>query len=403
MRTNKLVGLVIVATVLLSVATVGWAQTPNKLDVGVATPLTGPAANVGSNFRNAVLMAAENQNAQGGVTIGGQKYTINVIVRDSKFDVTVAKTVAEELVFDKKVKAVFGASPVESASIQQITEPNKVLLFGMIPMPGLAAPDKPFSFWCSNHPLKTYSTGALYIKKYYPSTKRVATVYADIPDQKLWEATAKDVCSRFGFEWLGMEKYAATTTDFSAVIQRLLAKKPDAIDTAGSGGAMGAILPLLIKQIRQAGYEGVIWIPSTPPPGVMEEAVPKQYLNKIVTNDWEPTNPVVSKAYRDIYNQYVTNFKTKPIDAFGNDYNATKAFFEFLDGQKSMDLAAWVQGFEKYRWNGVYGHEEHWVGKPFFGINRFLIHSLWVSEWQDGKVANTQVVENFPYEWFVGK
>ena len=403
MRGVKLCGFLIVVTALVGSVGPGWAQNAGKLDIGVATPLTGPAANVGGNFRNAVVLAAENQNAQGGVTIGGQKYLINVIVRDSKFDVTVAKTVAEELVFDKKVKAIFGASPVESASIQQITEPNKVLLFGMIPMPGLCAPDKPYSFWLSNHPLKTYATGALYIKKNYPKAKKVVTVYADIPDQKLWEATAKDVCSRFGFEWLGMEKYAAGTSDFSPVIQRILAKKPDMIDTAGSGGAMGAILPLLIKQIRQAGFDGVIWMPSTPPPGVMEEAVPKQYLNRIVTNDWDPTHSVINKTYKDIYNQYITKFKTKPIDAFSNDYNGTKAFFEFLDGQKSMDPAAWVQGFEKYRWNGIYGHEEHWVGKPFFGTNRFLIHSLWVSEWKDGKVADTQAIDNFPYEWFEGK
>jgi branched-chain amino acid transport system substrate-binding protein len=403
MRGVKPFAILLAAVLLVAAGGTGWAQAQKSFDVGVATPLTGPAANVGANFRNAVQLAAENQNAQGGITIGGQKYKINVIVRDTKFDVTVAKTVTEELVFDKKVKAIFGPSPVESASMQQICEPNKIPMFGMSPMPGLTAPDKPFSFWVGGYPLKMYTLGALYIKKYYPQAKKVATVYADLPDQGLWEATAKEACGKFGFEWLGMEKYGPGMTDFSSVIQRILAKKPEVIDTAGSGGAMGAILPLLVKQIRQAGFEGIIWMPATPPPGVMEEAVPKEYLNKIVTNDQNLSSPVVTKIYKDLYNQYVAKFKTKPIDFFGEAYNGTKAFFEFLNGQKTMDSAAWVQGFEKYRWKGIFGHEEFWVGKPVFGINRFLIDSLWVAEWKGGKLANTQVVEKFPYEWFESK
>jgi hypothetical protein len=68
-----------------------------------------------------------------------------------------------------------------------------------------------------------------------------------------------------------------------------------------------------------------------------------------------------------------------------------------------MDTTAWIQGFEKYRWKGLFGHDEGWVGKPIFGIDRFLIDSLWVSEWKDGKVQNTQVAEKFPWQQFTGK
>ena len=48
----------------------GWAYaqkaSAKTLDVGIATPLTGPAAHLGTNIKNAALMAIDDQNAQGG-------------------------------------------------------------------------------------------------------------------------------------------------------------------------------------------------------------------------------------------------------------------------------------------------------------------------------------------------
>jgi len=56
------------------------AASPKTLDIGIATPLTGPAAHLGANIRNGALFAIDDQNAQGGVTIAGQKYLLNPIV-----------------------------------------------------------------------------------------------------------------------------------------------------------------------------------------------------------------------------------------------------------------------------------------------------------------------------------
>lgn len=422
MKKCRLAGMAIAIALLVGLAITGWAQakqpakkpntgaaktlatgTAKMLDIGIATPLTGPAASVGSNLRNAVILAAENQNAKGGVTIGGEKYLLNVIVMDTKFDPTTAKAVAEELVYKQKVKIIFGPSPVELASIQSVTEPNKILIFGMSPIPGLCAPDKPYTFFVGGQPEKMYSLGGSYIKKYYPKAKKVVTVYADLGDLPLWQDTAKLYCSKMGFEWLGLEKYSPDTTDFSPVVQKLLAKKPDVVDIAGSGGAMGAIIPILIKQLREAGYEGLIWMPTIPAAGVMESTIPSQHLNKIVTNDFDLNSRMVTSDYRAVYNQYIAKFKVKPIDFMGEAYNATKALFDFLNTQKTMDTTEWMKALEKYRWKGIYGHEEYWAGYPVYKINRFLFNGLWVSEWKNGKLTNTQVAEKFPYEWFTSE
>jgi ABC-type branched-subunit amino acid transport system substrate-binding protein len=400
MKRIWLLGLAVAFVVFAALSGIAWSESPKTLDIGIATPLTGPAANVGSNYRNGVLLAVDAWNAKGGVTIAGQKYMLNPIIRDTKFNPTTAKTVAEELVYDKKVKIIFGTSQVDMSGMQATTEENKVIVFSQSPYKEGSGPNKPFTFFLGGYPEKMYALGALRMKKYYPQATKVASVYADLPDAPTWTEAAKNACAKFGFTWLGMEKYPANTTDFSAVIARILAKKPDVVDTSASGGAMGAVLPILVKQLRQAGFEGLIWMPTVPPPGVMTEAVPKQYLYKILTNDVDLNSPVVTKAYKDLYALYVSKFKAHPINLMFMVYDGASAVFEFLNTQSTMDTTTWVRGLEKFQWKSVYGQERRWVGKPILGVDRFFIDSLWVSEWKDGVVQNTQEVEKFPWEWF---
>ena len=83
-------------------------------------------------------------------------------------------------------------------------------------------------------------------------------------------------------------------------------------------------------------------------------------------------------------------------------YNPVKAFFEFLNGQNSMDTTAWMEGFAKYHWQGLFGFESYWVGKPMIGIDRRVLGPSWVGEWTDGKLE-IKWSAPIPYEMFVGE
>jgi ABC-type branched-subunit amino acid transport system substrate-binding protein len=72
---RKLVTLGITVVIMAAMLVGGWACAPEPaktLDIGVATALTGPAAYIGSQLMNGILMAIDDQNEQGGVTIVGQ-------------------------------------------------------------------------------------------------------------------------------------------------------------------------------------------------------------------------------------------------------------------------------------------------------------------------------------------
>jgi branched-chain amino acid transport system substrate-binding protein len=375
---------------------------PQTLDIGVAAPLTGPAANLGESINKAALMAIEDQNAQGGVTIAGQKYVLNPIIRDTKFDLLVGKSIAEELIFDKKVKLIIGPSVADSVGAQSVTEPNKVILFMLgIIVPTSTGPNRPYTFMFSGPPPQMFTPGAAYIRKFYPNAKTILTMIPDLPHMKMQLDAAQAIFKLYGLNCLGYEKFPYDTKDFSPYITRALAKKPDIIETNTTGGDMGALAALLLKQLREAGYKGIIWMPTPPPPGAVEEVVPDNYRSLVITNGINPESPIVSDAYRNLCRRYVQKFNSTPIDLVGQLYNITKPFFEFLDGQDTMDTTAWMEGFAKYHWQGYFGHEAWWIGKPLYGIDREALRPNWVSEYIDGKLETT-FEPPIPYEIFTG-
>jgi len=403
---KKIVASISAAVIVMLVSGWAYAQKPapaKMLDIGIATPLTGPAAHLGTNIKNAALIAIDDQNAQGGVTIGGEKYLLNPIILDTKKDAATGKAVAEQLVYEKKVKIVIGPFIDDAIGAQPVLESNKILSFIVTPSTkDMTGPNKPYSFFFSGPIPQMFNTVTAYVQKFYPNAKTVVSMQPDLPDSPMFLNSAQMMCKLYGLNWIGAEKFPFGTTDFAPMITRALAKNPDMIDTNSTGGTMGGLCAQLIKQLRQAGYKGVIYVPALPPPRAVEEVVPENYRVQIVTNDIDWEAPIVSDAYRDLSRRYLKKFNVPPLDIVGQLYNVTKPFYEFLNTQNTMDTTKWMEGFAKYRWKGLYGKEASWIGKPMFGINRMAFRASWASEYIKGKLE-TRWEAPIPMDLFVEK
>ena len=384
---------------------------PKTLDIAVLAPLTGPAADLGTKIHNAILLAIDDQNAgimlaggekkEGGITIAGEKYIINPIVRDTKMDVVIGKNLAEEMVYKNGIKVIAGPFLGDAVGAQTVTEKNKVILFADIAdIAGLCGPKKPYTFFLLCGAEGSTISVCAYVQKFYPDLKTVITLSPDSAPLQTWLKTAEQIMPRYGLEWQGVEKFPLDTRDFAPFISRVLPKKPDIIDTGSSGGDIGALAALLVKQIREAGFTGVIMARTLPPPEVTMEVVPAQYLNKVVTNDVTVDSPIVSQAYKDMDKRYRQKYQTYTVTPVGMTYNSIKPFFEFLDGQDTMDTTAWMEGFAKHHWQGLWGTDSFLVGSAIYGIDRILLFGLWGGEYTDGKPATTYVPP-VPWDIFV--
>jgi branched-chain amino acid transport system substrate-binding protein len=362
------------------------AAAPLTLDIGVASPVTGPTASLGIQMRNGALMAIEDTNAKGGVTIGGQKYRLNPITMDTKADPKEGKAVADQLVFDKKVKIIIGPSIEDAIAIQQVTEANKVIGIFLQPiMPEMSTASKPYTFFTPGPLQQFYDITVNYIAKNYPKSKTMVSVMPDLVDSPTFSGPAKKMCDLYGLTWVRAELFPIQTKDFAPLISKITAGNPDIIDTASTGGKLGGLCAVLIKQIREAGYKGLIMVPASPPESAMKGVIPEQYRTGIVINDINPESKIVPSSYPDLRRRLTEKFpKEPPENITMKIYNVSMGFFQFLNGQSSMDTTAWMQGFAEYRWKNPWGQESFFCGKPIWGINRMCFGSTWVSEYING-------------------
>ena len=89
----------------------------------------------------------------------------------------------------------------------------------------------------------------------------------------------------------------------------------------------------------------------------------------------------------------------EPGSSYLGQYDVYKAFFDFLDGQTTMDTTVWMQGFEKYRWPSIWGIERRWIGEKVIGIDRVVMYRNQVAEYTNG-VLGPSWTAPLPYDLF---
>ncbi len=241
------------AVVLLALGVVGDALAQG-IKVGAVVPLTGRYAPLGGQVRAGYEIAVEHINAAGGVTVGGRKMPLEMVLLDDESDPT--KTVQRlETHAAQGVVAYLGSAGSDlHAAAASIAEKNKV------PYLGIA-----FALY------KIHQQGFKYLFSPFeksPSLAKETYVFlnASIPEAQrpkkvalflektdwgkemgaLWESLAKD----YGYQIVATAEYAPGAKDFSDVI--LKAK------SAGAEAVFALPTPpdgmTLFKQMKELGF-----------------------------------------------------------------------------------------------------------------------------------------------------
>lgn len=121
----------VVITTLAATSLPGSAE-EKTLDIGVSDALTGGAAVYGLPQKNAVQMAADEINAEGGVKVGEDNYMLNVIAYDDKANPTEATNAVRKLIDRDGVKYILGlcCSGSTAAVASFIGNEDAVMLVG---------------------------------------------------------------------------------------------------------------------------------------------------------------------------------------------------------------------------------------------------------------------------------
>jgi len=241
-----------VLTTSLGVLTAPPALAQKIFKIGNLSPLSGPGAAFGIGIQHGAEMAAEDI---GVFQVAGERYKIEVLPYDTVYDP--AKTVAalNRALYSDDIKYGFilGAG-VHGAILPIIRQSRFFDMFLGAAGKSVTNAENPtvFRFMASSDQLYSTFTAALYQKL---GVKRVAFLG---PNDDLGKSDVRTLRELIGTlkgqaEFVGEDYFERGAKDFGAPLLRLLALKPDAIDT---DAAPTGTVALIAKQARELGYEG---------------------------------------------------------------------------------------------------------------------------------------------------
>ncbi len=261
---KALIGLVVVLTavVLLFAACGPGEEAAKSYKLGMLGPLTGPAASWYLPMYRGALMAADEINEAGGIVVGGETYMLEIAVVDDRFAPEQSVTGVQKLIFDEKVKYVYGPMGGCPPAIQPIIEDNRVVMFGLTSPKLLSfGSEYPHTFVVVEPSHLWGELGYKWIADNYPEVKRVALITTHDPTGELSASLGKGYVEAAGMEHVAAEFYEAGSMDFGPQFTRILALDPDLIACTP---APASISGLIAKQAREMGYDGLFFNSQAP-------------------------------------------------------------------------------------------------------------------------------------------
>lgn len=238
---NVLVGLAVMSAFSVSAG--------ETYKLGGFLQLTGGNSAYGVEARNAVQLAIDEINAQGG--FNGQP--VEFIVYDTQGSAEEAVKIANRLIDVDKVSACIGSvlSNEVLASAPYLNDAH-ITTLGCGLSPSWMVDDWPFIFRaCMNN--------ALSVPMAVDMGKKLGMsrlgIFKGQDDASLSTAdTFGRVAKEKGMEIVVDESYDLGDTDFSAQVANLIDAEPHAIYLS----VLGETGPVIVKQLRQGGYNGII-------------------------------------------------------------------------------------------------------------------------------------------------
>jgi branched-chain amino acid transport system substrate-binding protein len=362
----------------------GHANAQEELKIGAIGPLSGGGTAWGLAVQRGTQMAIDEANGAGGVKIGNKTYAPKLVMLDDQYTAAGGRLAADRLINAEKVKFIIG--PIGSATVLAVvpaTTAAQVLLFSNGFAPAILKNDakSPYNFRGSVTTTEYGPAMVKWLKQNYPAVKKVGLI---APNDASGQAAVPQLAEYYkaaGIE-VWYEFFDRGSKEFTPLLTRMMAQNVSlfdlSINSPGDGG-------LMVKQVRQAGYKGLIWQAGGPSVDEIIEIAGPLAEGFLSYNTFDFTTPQAQafvKAYRVKWGDAVINGQT-PIW-----YNATKNLFEAMRRAGTLDVTKVRDSLEKLEGYdaGLFGPVV-WGGAADYGVAHQLLLKFWITEVKSGKIV----------------
>jgi branched-chain amino acid transport system substrate-binding protein len=328
----------------LFVSTDAFAANPDKIKVGILLPLTGTFAAVAETQRDGALLAIDVVNNRGGLAMPWGKVKVEGVVADdeAKQDVGVRRY---RYMVSEGVKGVGGQTWAPLAyAINAMVQKEPMPYFPVCVMAKEAfqkgkLADSTFataySPWTVGYMAGSAATKTLGKKRIF-FLARADSWGWDIRDGVY--AAAKE----HGAQIVGYDEVSLGTSDYTTVLQKVRAAKPDVFISA----QFAADAVALLKQVQQMGLNKEMTIFNSFITNVVAKGLPPQALEGVYAMHYfyydlsEFEDKEVAKSAKEFSGLYQAKYKT-PADSYATiAYTAYTEMFRGFEAAKSFEPKA---------------------------------------------------------------
>lgn len=364
----------------VSIALGVGAASADEIVIGASLPLSGPLAGFGSFQQWGYKRAVDEVNKAGGISIGGTKQMVKLIIRDDKTDPNATASNTETLISRDKVVAMLGSCTpaLVNAGALVAERAKKPMVTGCDPLEVFTSVRKWNYVWDI-----FFSVPDLAIAQYkalaelgIQTNKKIALWHDNGPDGqaiggKIWPALAKE----FGYEVVQNAEFPVDNTQFTSIIGEAKSKGAEVV-------LVDAITPQAIairKQMASAGYTPkVLNIEKGAEPVQFAEALGKLADGILVGGYWDPTFPFPGAA--DLAKAFETETKLTNSQHIADSYAAAQILLDAIMAAGSTDP-------EKINAAIAKTNKTYVVGPVKFDENHTSKLPIVSLQWQGGKTV----------------
>jgi branched-chain amino acid transport system substrate-binding protein len=352
---------VAVLLIALTLAPLSVAE-GKDLVIGISTPLSGAAAPTGLALLRALELGAEEINAAGGIKAGKESYLIKFITYDNKYDAKEAVSVTNKLIYSDKVKYMATTGGTCVIAVNPLVTENKIMHIGYTYGGKKATnPSAPYTFRTIMEPIQGHMVLLPWIVQKY-NVKSIAITSTDDETGLIQAEDVESVAKKIGLTITDKAFAPRGTADFTPMLTKLIAKKPDAIDFGAWAGSDG---PLACKQAKELGYKGVFIFSYTQSIPTFEK-VAGDHMDGALFYGIFATDPTPLATH--VAKRYVEKYKEKFDPLIWRNADVLNVLKKAMEIAGSADPTAVRDAMSKVSIDGVFGKTKI-GGKSYYGID----------------------------------
>jgi branched-chain amino acid transport system substrate-binding protein len=318
-----------------------WAAEPAKIKVGILLPLTGTFAAVAETQKEGALLAVDVINKKGGLNMPGGKVMVEGIVADdeAKQDVGVRRY---RYMVSEGVKGLGGQTWAPLAyAINAMVSKEPLPYFPVCVMAKEAFQKGKLADSTFAAAYSPWSVGYMAGQAAVKTLGKKRIFFLARADSWGWDMRdgATAAAKEYGAEIVGYDEVSLGTSDYTTVLQKVRAAKPDVFIAA----QFAADAVALLKQVHQTGLGKEMTIFNAFITNVVAKGLPPEALEGVYAMHYFYydlagfPDKEVAKSAREFTDLYRAKYN-KPPDAYATiAYVAYMEMFRGFEAAKSFD------------------------------------------------------------------